>query len=61
MSAFLAGKYDLGWDLTGAIGRTHWVQIEDVLKQRRPGLRTAEFVSKVETRSSTSCSSCSST
>jgi ABC-type transport system substrate-binding protein len=49
MSAFLAGKYDLGWDLPGAIGRTDWVQIKDVLKQRRPGLRTAEFVSNVET------------
>jgi ABC-type transport system substrate-binding protein len=49
MSAFLAGKYDLGWDLPGAIGRTDWVQIKDTLKQRRPGLRTAEFVSNVET------------
>jgi len=49
MSAFVAGKYDLGWDLPGAIGRTDWVQIKDVLKQRRPGLRTAEFVSNVET------------
>jgi peptide/nickel transport system substrate-binding protein len=49
MSAFLAGKYDLGWDLPGAIGRTDWVQIKDTLKQRRPSLRTAEFVSNVET------------
>jgi peptide/nickel transport system substrate-binding protein len=49
MSAFLAGKYDLGWDLPGAIGRTDWVQMRDTLKQRRPGLRTAEFVSNVET------------
>ena len=49
MSAFLAGRYDLGWDLAGAIGRTDWVQIKDLLKQRRPGLRTAEFVSNVET------------
>jgi peptide/nickel transport system substrate-binding protein len=49
MSAFLAGKYDLGWDLIGAIGRTDWVQIKDTVKQRRPGLRTAEFVSNVET------------
>ena len=49
MSAFLAGKYDLGWDLAGAIGRTDWVQIKDRLMQRRPGLRTAEFVSNVET------------
>ena len=49
MSAFLAGKYDLGWEFPGAIGRTDWVQIKDVLKQRRPNLRTAEFVSNVET------------
>jgi peptide/nickel transport system substrate-binding protein len=49
MSAFLAGKYDLGWEFPGAIGRTDWVQIKDVLKQRRPNLRAAEFVSNVET------------
>jgi peptide/nickel transport system substrate-binding protein len=49
LSAFLAGKYDLGWDLIGAIPRTDWVQIKDTLKQRRPGLRVAEFVSNVET------------
>jgi peptide/nickel transport system substrate-binding protein len=49
MSAFLAGKYDLGWDLSGAIARTDWMQIRDTVKQRRPGLRTAEFVSNVET------------
>src|SRR5580765_1638144 len=49
MSAFLAGKYDLGWDLAGAVGRTDWVQIKDRLMQRRPGLRSAEFVSNVET------------
>jgi len=49
LSAFLAGKYDLGWDLIGAIPRTDWVQIKDTVKQRRPGLRVAEFVSNVET------------
>jgi ABC-type transport system substrate-binding protein len=49
IAAFLAGKYDLGWEFPGAIGRTDWVQIKDVLKQRRPNLRTAEFVSNVET------------
>jgi peptide/nickel transport system substrate-binding protein len=49
ISAFLAGKYDVGWEFPGAIGRTDWVQIKDVLKQRRPNLRTAEFVSNVET------------
>ena len=49
ISAFLAGKYDLGWEFPGAVGRTDWVQIKDVLKQRRPNLRTAEFVSNVGT------------
>ena len=49
MAAFLVGKYDLGWEFPGAIQRTDWVQIKDTLKQRRPGLRTAEFVSNVET------------
>jgi peptide/nickel transport system substrate-binding protein len=49
MAAFLAGKYDLGWDLSGAIARTDWMQIRDTVKQRRPGLRTAEYVSNVET------------
>jgi peptide/nickel transport system substrate-binding protein len=48
MSAFLAGKYDLGWEFPGGIGRTDWLQIKDALKQRRPGLRTAETVSNVE-------------
>ena len=49
MAAFLAGKYDLGWEFPGTIQRTDWVQIKDTLKQRRPGLSTAEFVSNVET------------
>ncbi len=49
MSAFVAGKYDLGWELSGTVGRVDWVQIKDVLKQRRPGLRVSEFVSNVET------------
>jgi peptide/nickel transport system substrate-binding protein len=49
MAAFLAGKYDLGWEFPAAIGRTDWVQIKDTLKQRRPNLKTAEFVSNVET------------
>src|SRR5262245_53533025 len=43
MSAFLAGKYDLGWENPGTINRTDWVQIKDTLKQRRPNLQTAEF------------------
>ena len=36
MAAFLAGKYDLGWEFPGTINRTDWVQIKDTLKQRRP-------------------------
>src|SRR5206468_1100929 len=49
MAAFLAGKYDLGWEFPGSINRTDWVQIKDTLKQKRPNLRTAEFPSNVET------------
>ena len=49
IAAFLGGKYDLGTELGGAIGRTDWVQIKDALRHRRPGLRTAEFVSNIET------------
>ena len=32
MAAFLAGKYDLGWEFPGTINRTDWVQIKDTLK-----------------------------
>jgi peptide/nickel transport system substrate-binding protein len=46
-AAFLAGKYDLGWEFPGTINRTDWVQIRDTLKQRRPNLRTLEFASNV--------------
>ncbi|PYM11774.1 MAG: hypothetical protein DMD81_25955, partial [Candidatus Rokuibacteriota bacterium] len=49
MSAFLAGKYDLGYELPGTINRTDWVQIKDTLKQKRPNLRVMEFPSNVET------------
>jgi len=49
ISAFLTGKYDMGWDVGGAIARTDWVQIKDTLKSRRPGLRTMEFDSNIET------------
>jgi len=49
MAAFLAGKYDLGWEFPGSINRSDWVQIKDILKQKRPNLRTAEFPSNVET------------
>ena len=49
MSAFIAGKYDLGWEFPGTINRTDWIQIKDTLKRVRPQLRTAEFPSNVET------------
>ncbi len=41
VSAFLAGKYDLGWETPGIINRTDWVQIKNTLKQRRPNLLSA--------------------
>ena len=46
-AAFLAGKYDLGWEFPGTINRSDWVQISDTLKQRRTNLRTMEFTSNV--------------
>jgi peptide/nickel transport system substrate-binding protein len=47
MAAFLAGKYDLGWEFPGVINRTDWAQIKDNLKQKRPHLRTLEFPGNV--------------
>src|SRR5207245_797481 len=47
ISAFLAGKYDLGWQFPGTINRTDWVQIKDTLKQKRPSLKTVESPSAV--------------
>ena len=47
IAAFLAGKYDLGWEFPGTINRTDWVQITDTLKQKRPNLKTVEFPSAV--------------
>jgi peptide/nickel transport system substrate-binding protein len=49
MAAFLAGKYDLGWEFMGIINRVDWVQIKDVLKQKRPRLQTVEFATPVMT------------
>jgi peptide/nickel transport system substrate-binding protein len=49
MAAFLGGKYDIGWENPGAINRTDWVQIQEPLKRRRPGLQTAEFPANVVT------------
>ena len=47
MAAFLGGKYDLGWQNPGTIDRVDWVQIKDVLRQRRPGLKVMESPSNV--------------
>jgi len=45
MAAFIAGKYDLGWEASGTINRVDWVQIKDTLKQRRPKIQSLEFAS----------------
>jgi peptide/nickel transport system substrate-binding protein len=42
-AAFIAGKYDLGFENPGTINRVDWVQIKDTLKQRRPKLQVLEF------------------
>ena len=47
MAAFLAGKYDLGWEFPGQINRVDWVQIKDQLRQKRAGLQIAEFPANV--------------
>jgi peptide/nickel transport system substrate-binding protein len=47
LAAFLAGKYDLGWENAGAINRTDWNAMQTQLKRHRPGLRTAEYPSNV--------------
>ena len=47
MAAFIAGKYDLGWEYQGVINRVDWVQIKDTLKQKRPRLHTAEYPNSV--------------
>ncbi len=44
MAAFLAGKYDVGWEFPGQINRTDWVQIKDRLKRK---VQTAEFPANV--------------
>ena len=45
MAAFIAGKYDIGWENPGTINRVDWVQIKDTLKQRRPKLQSMEYAS----------------
>ena len=47
ISAFLAGKFDLGWENPGTINRSDWVQLAEPLKTRRPGLKVLEFPSNV--------------
>ena len=49
MAAFIAGKYDLGWEFPGQINRVDWVQIKDTLKQRRPNLKTFDHPANVMT------------
>jgi peptide/nickel transport system substrate-binding protein len=49
MSAFLSGRYALGWEFPGTINRVDWVQIRDTVTKRR-ALRTAEFADNVMSR-----------
>jgi len=49
MAAFIAGKYDLGWEYQGVINRVDWMQIKDTLKQKRPRLQTVEYPTAVMT------------
>ncbi len=46
IAAFLAGKYDIGFD-GGLIFRTEWAQIKDAVRQKRPTLRTTDVVANV--------------
>ena len=45
MAAFISGKYDIGWENPGTINRIDWVQLKDVMKQKRPRLQVAEYAS----------------
>ena len=47
LAAFLAGKYDLGPEYQGVINRADWVQLKDVLRQKRPRLQTVEYPNAV--------------
>src|SRR4030095_6876083 len=49
LAAFIAGKYDLGWEYQGVINRVDWMQIKDTLKQKRPRLQTVEYPNAVMT------------
>src|SRR5215510_10825486 len=49
LAAFIAGKYDLGWEYQGVINRVDWMQIKDTLKQKRPRLQAVEYPTAVMT------------
>jgi len=46
MASFLAGKYDIGYD-GGFVFRTEWAQIRDMLRQRRPSLKTVDVIANI--------------
>src|SRR5215470_10770776 len=46
-AAFLGGKYDLGPEFMGVIGRSDWSQLKGPLERQRPGLKTVDFASNV--------------
>ena len=50
LAAFLAGKYDLGWEFPGSIDQTDWIQLKDQMPRRRPNLQKTEFPSDVATK-----------
>ena len=50
LAAFLAGKYDLGWEFPGSINQTDWIQLKDQLPRRRPNLQKTEFPTNVATK-----------
>jgi len=47
LAAFLGGRYDLGPEYQGVINRSDWVQLKDVLRQKRPRLQTVEYPNAV--------------
>jgi peptide/nickel transport system substrate-binding protein len=47
LAAFLAGRYDLGPEYQGVINRADWIQLKDVLRQKRPRLQTVEYPNAV--------------
>jgi peptide/nickel transport system substrate-binding protein len=47
LAAFLAGRYDLGPEYQGVINRADWIQLKDVLRQKRPRLQIVEYPNAV--------------